>query len=176
MVHICQGAHCCPHTVKRKAGDYGVICYLHTIAGLARIESRMQPARESVPGEVTVLLARIQHGDREAVSDLASLAFPELRRLAVFCLRGKGPGHTWLPTDLVNELWVRLLRRERIEYRNRGHFLGAAAHLMRALVIDHARMRGAGKRSGFGAGFRPDSFDPHLKFSEADAAELVALD
>jgi RNA polymerase sigma-70 factor (ECF subfamily) len=127
-------------------------------------------------GEVTVLLMRIQDGDRKAVSDLASLAFPELRRLAVACLRDKGPGHTWLPTDLVNELWVRLLRRERIDYQNRGHFLGAAAHLMRALVIDHARMRGAGKRSSFGAGFRPDSFDPHLKFSEADAAELVALD
>ncbi len=131
---------------------------------------------ETIPGEVTVLLERIQDGDRAAVSDLASLAFPELRRLAVACLRHEGPAHTWMPTDLVNELWVRLLRREKIDYQNRSHFLGAAAHLMRSIVIDHARMRGAGKRSP-GAAARLDlNFSPQLNFSEADAAELLALD
>ncbi|HTS75773.1 MAG TPA: ECF-type sigma factor [Bryobacteraceae bacterium] len=127
------------------------------------------------PGEVTVLLERIQGGDRRAVSDLATLAFPELRRLAAACLRNSAPGHTWFPTDLVNELWVRLLRRERIDYQNRAHFLGAAAHLMRALVVDHARMRAAGKRSPSVGGWLADAFDPHLEFSEAEAAELVAL-
>ena len=108
----------------------------------------MQPSPPSVPGEMTVLLGRIHEGDRKAVSDLASLAFPGLRRLAVACLREQGPAHTWLPTDLVNELWVRLLRREKIEYQNRAHFLGAAVHLMRALIIDHARMRGADNAIG----------------------------
>jgi RNA polymerase sigma factor (TIGR02999 family) len=128
-------------------------------------------------GEITLLLDRIQGGDREAVSDLASLAFPELRRLAAECLRRQPPGHTWMPTDLVNELWVRLLRRETLEYRNRGHFLGAAAHLMRALVIDHARGRCAVRRSP-PAGGTPlaGALDAHLPLSEAGAAELVALD
>jgi RNA polymerase sigma-70 factor (ECF subfamily) len=120
-------------------------------------------------GEVTHLLARIQDGDRAAISDLASLAFPELRRLASACLRQQGPGHTWFPTDLVNELWVRLLRRDRIEFRNRAHFLGAAAHLMRALVIDHARMRRACKRS-------PSHDEIPDGFSKVDAADLLALD
>ncbi len=124
---------------------------------------------------MTVLLGRIQDGDRNAVSDLATLAFPELRRLAAACLRSEGSDHTWLPTDLVNELWVRLLRREKIDYQNRAHFLGAAAHLMRSLVIDHARMRGAAKRSPR-AGHLDLSSDPQFDFSEADAAELVALD
>jgi len=128
------------------------------------------------PGEITVLLGRIQEGDQRAVSDLASLAFPELRRLAAACLREQGSSHTWLPTDLVNELWVRLLRRDRIEYQNRRHFLGAAAHLMRALVIDHARMRGAVKRSPATGDLRWNTLDPGLNFSEADAAELLALD
>ena len=124
---------------------------------------------------MTVLLERIQRGDRKAVSDLASVAFPELRRLASACLHGQGPGHTWLPTDLVNELWVRLLRREKIEYQNRAHFLGAAAHLMRALVIDHARMQRADKRSAPSGAGGLNGFDPNLDFSEADAAELLAL-
>lgn len=134
----------------------------------------MQPSRETIPGEVTVLLGRIQDGDEKAMSDLASIAFPELRRLAAGCLRQEGPGHTWLPTDLVNELWVRLLRRERIEYQNRAHFLGAAVHLMRALVMDHARMRSAAKRSPGVPSLA--GFHPELDFSEAEAAELVALD
>lgn len=127
------------------------------------------------PGEVTVLLERIRNGDRRAISGLASLAFPELRRLAAACLRNNTPGQTWLPTDLVNELWVRLLRRERIDYQNRAHFLGAAAHLMRTLAVDHARMRAAGKRSPSAGGWRAEGFDPHLNFSESEAAEVVAL-
>jgi RNA polymerase sigma factor (TIGR02999 family) len=74
---------------------------------------------------------------------------------------------------LVNELWVRLLRREKIEYHNRGHFLGAAVHLMRAMVIDHARMRSAAKRS---PGAVPPPIDPQFDFSESEAAEILALD
>jgi len=136
----------------------------------------MQPSPPSLPGEMTVLLGRIHDGDRKAVSDLASLAFPELRRLALACLREQGAAHTWLPTDLVNELWVRLLRREKIEYHNRAHFLGAAVHLMRALVIDHARMRGADKRTPPPAAPFLHDFDRGLEFSETEDAELLALD
>ncbi len=105
------------------------------------------PAPEPIRGETTLLLERIQQGDRQAISQLACIALPELRRLAAACLRGQPPDHTWFPTDLVNELWVRLLRRETIDYSNRAHFIGAAAHLMRAIVTDHARARRAGKRS-----------------------------
>jgi RNA polymerase sigma factor (TIGR02999 family) len=113
-------------------------------------------------------LRRIQEGDRAAISDLASVAFPELRRLASACLRREGSGHTWFPTDLVDELWVRLLRRDRIEFQDRSHFLGAAVHLMRALVIDHARMRRAGKRS-------PPHHEIPAGFPQADAEQLLAL-
>lgn len=134
----------------------------------------MELGRGSDPGQFTVLLTRIQDGDANAVCDLATLAYPELRRLAVACLRDQGVGHSWFPTDLVNELWVRLLRRERIEYQNRAHFLGAAAYLMRALVIDRARMRTAGKRSPGGSPI--ERLDPCVDFSEAQAAELLALD
>ncbi len=123
---------------------------------------------------MTILLARIQEGDRKAVSELATLAFPELRRTAAAYLRRQPAGHTWLPTDLVNELWVRLLKRERIEYQNRAHFLAAAAYLMRSLVIDHARMRGAAKRSA--AELSLEGIDPRLDFSAAEATELIALD
>jgi len=127
-------------------------------------------------GEITRLLDRIQEGDRQAISDLASLSFPELRRLAACCLRGQPPEHTWMPTDLVNELWVRLLRRETLEYQNRGHFLGAAAHQMRAIVIDHARERCRAKRAPAGVAPLHGPFDVNRPMSETDPADLVALD
>jgi RNA polymerase sigma-70 factor (ECF subfamily) len=131
----------------------------------------------AIPGEITMLLERVQQGDRDAVSELSVLVFPELRRLAVAALRDQPAGHTWMPTDLVNELWVRLLQRERIDFQNRAHFLGSAAHLMRALVIDHARARCAGKRVP-PANKVPlgNADDVPLYLSEAEAADLVALD
>lgn len=140
---------------------------------IAMPPAMLQPER----GEITLLLDRIQEGDRQAISDLAALAFPELRRLAASCLRGQPPGQTWVPTDLVNELWVRLLRRETIEYQNRGHFLGAAAHQMRALVIDHARARCRSKRSPSVPGAAAtDQLDASLHLRDLDPADLVALD
>jgi RNA polymerase sigma factor (TIGR02999 family) len=127
-------------------------------------------------GEITILLARIREGDRASLSDLSAIALPELRRLAANCLHQKGPSQSWFPTDLVNELWVRLLRRERFEYQNRAHFLGAAAQLMRALVIDRARKRNAAKRP-HGTGITlSDLVDSSLDFSEKNATELMALD
>lgn len=132
---------------------------------------------DQAAGEITLLLARVQKGDKDALSDLAVLAFPELRRLASGCLRYRQPGHTWMPTELVNELWVRLLQRERLDFQNRAHFLGAAAHLMRALAIDHARARCAAKRTPADR-HTPDldRLARNLSISETEAVELLALD
>lgn len=127
-------------------------------------------------GEITVLLNRLKAGDPAALSELAPLVAVELRRLAVAHLRNQAPGHTWQPTDLVNELWLRLLGRGELQFENRGHFLGVAAHLMRVMVIDHARARCAEKRVPrepleFGS-----EFACLLALTDERAVELVALD
>jgi RNA polymerase sigma factor (TIGR02999 family) len=129
-----------------------------------------------VHGEITLLLHRLGQGDREVLSELAPLLVGELRRIAANHLRDK-PGHTWEPTDLVNELWLRLLEREELRFTNRAHFIGVSAHLMRVMVIDHARQRCASKR-------KPTTLPPPasnglstlLDLTEGKAAELVALD
>jgi RNA polymerase sigma factor (TIGR02999 family) len=128
-------------------------------------------------GVITLLLAQVHSGDTDALSHLAVLAFPELRRLASGCLRSRQPGHTWMPTDLVNELWVRLLQRERLDFQNRAHFLGASAHLMRVIAIDHARARCAAKRMP-ADGHVPnlDWLPPNLPISESEAVKLLALE
>lgn len=130
----------------------------------------------SSPGEITVLLSRLQAGDPLALSELAPLVGAELRRLAAGYLRNQPPGHTWQPTDLVNELWLRLLGRGELQFQNRAHFLGVAAHLMRVMVIDHARARCAVKRTPDGLPDSDSEFAALLALTDERAVELVALD
>jgi len=114
-----------------------------TIAKLNEVMTVGSPVENP---QITLLLARVHEGDQQALADVARLLHSELRRLAAAGLSGQPPGHTWQPTDLVNELWTRLLGRNVLRFQNRAHFLGAAAHLMRAMIVDHARSRGALKR------------------------------
>ena len=127
------------------------------------------------PGEITVLLNRLRTGDPLALSELAPLVAAELRRLAAGHVRGQPSGYTWQPTDLVNELWLRLLGRGDLDFQNRAHFLGVAAHLMRVMVIDHARARCAVKRT---PDILPDycsEFAALLAMTDERAIELIAL-
>lgn len=126
-------------------------------------------------GEVTLLLQRLGKGDRQVLGELAPLLVAELRRIAANHLRDQ-PGHTWQPTDLVNELWLRLLEREELRFANRAHFIGVSAHLMRVMVIDHARQRRARKRKPTTAQPLSGTLSSLLDLNESKAAELVALD
>lgn len=129
------------------------------------------------PGAITLLLNRLQDGDPAALADLAPLLSAELRRMAARSLRSQPPGHTWQPTDLVHELWLRLLRRKELHFQSHTHFLGVAAHLMRVMVIDHARQRRARKRApAEPVANAASEFDQLLGLTEQRAAELVALD
>jgi RNA polymerase sigma-70 factor (ECF subfamily) len=92
-------------------------------------------------GAITVLLRQWQDGDKEAESQLFQLLMPDLRKIAGRCFRGERPGHTFQPTALVNEAFLRLVATKHIDWQNRGHFLAIAARVMRRLLIDHARSR-----------------------------------
>jgi RNA polymerase sigma factor (TIGR02999 family) len=63
-------------------------------------------------------------------------------------MRRERPGHTLQPTALVHEAFLRLINQSRVDWRNRAHFFGAAARLMRQILINHAEARQAGKRGG----------------------------
>jgi RNA polymerase sigma factor (TIGR02999 family) len=97
---------------------------------------------------ITLLLQEFAAGDRTAFDRLMPLVYAELRRLASGHLRREHPGHTLQPTALVHEAYIRLIGQDQPDYRSRSHFLGVAAHVMRQILIDHARAREAGKRGG----------------------------
>jgi RNA polymerase sigma factor (TIGR02999 family) len=97
---------------------------------------------------ITLILRDFAAGDKTALDRLMPLVYAELHRLADSHLRRERPDHTLQPTALVNEAYIRLVGQGQPEYCNRAHFLGVAAHVMRQILVDHARARAAGKRGG----------------------------
>jgi RNA polymerase sigma factor (TIGR02999 family) len=102
----------------------------------------------SSPDNVTQLLAEYRRGDRGALDRLLPLLYGELRKIAAHYLRGEREGHTLQPTALVHEAYLRLVDQQNIHWQNRAHFCSIAARVMRHVLVDHARGRGAGKRGG----------------------------
>ena len=98
--------------------------------------------------DVTELLERWSRGDTEAFKNLIPLVYDELHRLADHYLRQERVGHTLQPTALVHEAYLRLSGLRQMQLRNRTHFYGASAHVMRRVLVDHARRRNAQKRGG----------------------------
>jgi len=104
----------------------------------------MEPAQD----EVTLLLHRLNAGDKSATEQLIPVVYDELRRLAAACMRRERVDHTLQPTALVHEAWLRLVEQREWNPQNRAHFFGMAAQVMRRILIDHARAANAEKRGG----------------------------
>lgn len=100
------------------------------------------------PSGITDLLARWRSGEREALDLLMPLVYEELRTVARHYLRRERPDHTLQSTALVHEAFVRLVGQKPPEWKDRKHFYGVAARLMRQILVDHARAHSAGKRGG----------------------------
>lgn len=98
--------------------------------------------------DVTELLLRWNSGDDEAQSLLLEELYAELRRIAAIRLAGERRAIELQPSALVNEAYLKLVDLERIEWHNRAHFLAMSSKIMRDILIDHARSRGAAKRDG----------------------------
>ena len=76
------------------------------------------------------------------------VVYEELRRIAASFMRNERTGHTLQPTALVNEAYLRLVEVDRMPWKDRTHFMTAAAGTIRRVLVDHARARHAGKRGG----------------------------
>jgi len=111
------------------------------------LQSRL-PDRTLGSESVTVLLTAWSQGDHGALEKLAPLVYDELHRLAAHYLRNQQPGNTLQATALVHEAYLQLLGLQQISWKDRAHFIGLAARMMRCVLVDYARKRSAGKRGG----------------------------
>src|SRR5881398_455124 len=113
------------------------------------MSSRASDESESVPPhDITQLLLKWNGGDDGSADELLSAVYAELHRQAARAMRREGADHTLQATALVHEAYLRLVDQRRVEWRNRAHFFGIAAQMMRRILVDHARGRDAAKRGG----------------------------
>lgn len=125
----------------------------------------------STTHNVTELLARWANGDERALNDLTPIVYKTLRQLAAAYLRKEQQGHTLEPTALVHEAYLRLVDQRSPNFKNRTHFFGVAARLMRQILVDHARRRHAAKRTHVSV-----SLDCVVSFEKERSGDLLALD
>jgi RNA polymerase sigma factor (TIGR02999 family) len=105
-------------------------------------------ATENPDVDVSGLLRAWTRGEAGAQDQLLTVVYQELRRRAVAHLRRERIGHTLQPTALVHEVYLRLVKQDRIAWQNRAQFFGIAAQMMRRVLVDRARARKMAKRSG----------------------------
>jgi len=124
-------------------------------------------------GEITKLLKAWSGGDAAAQEQLIPLVYRELRQLAA---RYRQKSETLHTTALVNEAYLRLVDIDSVEWRDRVHFFAVCSQLMRRILVDAARARGAVKRGGGTARVNDLSPDQGPAPDSSRAGELVALD
>lgn len=122
---------------------------------------------------VTALLERWRSGDQNALDALMPLVYDELRRLAHHYLRKERSDHTLQSTALVHEAYLRMAGQSPPQWQNRAHFFGIAAHLMRQILVEHARGRDAAKRGG---GATRLALDESLSISRPNDVDIIILD
>lgn len=123
--------------------------------------------------DVTRLLVQWGNGDKKALEDLMPLVYSELRKVAGRYLRRERSGHTLQCTALVNEAYLRLIDQHSVQWKNRAHFFGVAAEMIRRILVDYARSQHAQKR---GADAPKISLDEAFGVGQARDLDLVALD
>lgn len=109
----------------------------------------------------------------EPLEDLAPVVYKELRRLAHYHLRNERAGHTLQTTALVHEVYLRFLDQEEPQWQDRAHFFAIAARMMRRILVDYARRRGADKR---GAGAVQLPLDEALHIPGPGRFDVIAMD
>lgn len=123
--------------------------------------------------DVTLWLKKAGDGDDSAVNRLMPLVYDELRALAESYLKQERPGHTLQATALVHDAYVRLVKQEDVEWKNRAHFFAVAAQAIRRILVDHARGRKRQKRGGDRQRVR---LDENVALVKSPDVDLLSLD
>ena len=122
--------------------------------------------------DVTQLLKEWSAGDSNAAAKLMPLVYEELRRLARSYVARERADHTLQATALVHEAYVRLVDQTQFNWKDRAHFCGIAARVMRRILVDHARAHKAAKRGGLAQKLSLDEARELPAKTEVDLVEL----
>jgi RNA polymerase sigma factor (TIGR02999 family) len=122
--------------------------------------------------DVTGLLVAWRDGNPQALDELIPIVYAELRRIARQRLRGERSGHSLQPTALTHEAFLRLFGARQVDWQDRAHFFAVASQLMRRILVEHARNRGAAKRGGGATRVTLDEVDAPAESADVDVVAL----
>ncbi len=122
--------------------------------------------------EVTELLEAWSDGDEKALEELTPFIYNELHRIARHQMRRERQNHILQTTALVNEAYVRLIDWKNAKWKNRAHFFGVSAQLMRRILVDFARKRPKVDNNEV----RYISLEKAISISPKEDVDLVLLD
>ena len=123
--------------------------------------------------QVTELLQNVRFGDKTAESRLIPMVYGELHAIAARLMRQERADHTLQATALVNEAYIRLMADHNTDWKDRAHFFGVAAQVMRHFLVDYARQRLSHKR---GAGVVQLTIDDALIVAPDRLGDLLELE
>ncbi len=129
---------------------------------------------DAIPSEkITNLLRAWSDGDEAALGRLAEHVYPELRLMARRYMKNERQGHTLQTTELVHEVYLRLVDVTKVEWHQRAQFFAMAAQMMRRILVDAARTRGSQKRGGMATKV---NLDETALLSAVPDRSILALD
>ncbi len=130
----------------------------------------------STDSRLTQTLQKAAGGSHEAVADLMPLVYGELRAIAGKQLQRERRNHTLQATALANEAYLRMVDQKDVDWKGRAHFLAVAAEVIRRILVDHARKKGAAKRGGGAAQVTLTLGDVLQAPDDQNEVDLLALD
>ena len=144
----------------------------HTYDSHSKPTSRL-PMPDQAPSEITRILRSWNEGSEDAEERLMPFVYDELKRQARSLMSRERNDHTLQATALVHEAFLRISKQTGLVWRDQSHFYGIASHLMRQILVDHARTRAAAKRGSSPIHFSID--DVQLP-ADQRAHSILALD
>jgi RNA polymerase sigma factor (TIGR02999 family) len=121
---------------------------------------------------ITEILRDWNSGDISAKEQLLPYVYDELKRQARYYMSRERSDHTLQPTALVHEMFLRISEQSGVDWQNRSHFFGVAAHLMRQILVDHARKHTAQKRGNKAVHFSLDDLQVPIEERAGSIVEL----
>jgi RNA polymerase sigma factor (TIGR02999 family) len=151
--------------------NFGITEFYHVEANEMTLIPDRDPSESRA--EITRILQTSTSGDPEALGKLTPRVYKELRRMANHFLKNERAGYTLQSTELVHEVYLRLVDVNEVAWQDKAHFFALSATLMRRILLDRARRRLAVKR-----GNKPKlvDLDEALDVSVKKAREVIALD
>ncbi|HKK46747.1 MAG TPA: sigma-70 family RNA polymerase sigma factor [Balneolaceae bacterium] len=123
--------------------------------------------------EITQILQKVKEGSSEAYDQLFPLVYDQLKSIAFKKMKNERKDHTLSHTELVHEVYLKLVDQTNIDWKDRAHFFAMASQCMRQILIDYARKKKADKRGG---NKEPVTFIDTLMKVDRQADDLINLD